>query len=168
MRDYFMSNYVRNFAKASLFSLLKLAVDLIVNGIFILIGYFFSIWAVDAFGLFALTVILLYSIVVFSIKKAFFARWLPIMINENKNAFKSLMKSISIGARKFVDLFTRYWLLTILGIVVFITFSVCTLGIAGIFFYPALMLFGKIHELILYYDSKKNKYYLNDDVVVSK
>ena len=160
-----MVKEIKNSLKYSLFyTAITVPIDLII--IFLVVN-FLSI-TIGALSVFSLIFGLLIAIGLFSARITLFAGVLPVMIVEGeKSFFKALKKSWAITQsynKTFfgalcVTLFVVYCLSTAL--------TLPTFGVATIVLVAMGLTFVRILELVCYYGSKKQRYYIDANPIVN-
>jgi len=164
--DYgFMSNLVANAGRAVLFALFyTFTVFLASVGIFV-----FSAWLcirmLGAIGIFAPTVAYLILHLLLSLRSALIAGWLPAVVVEKCNVPKGFVVGLRAIGKKFPRAFWTFFFLNLITATLVPLFGLLTFGIGFIIAIPSAFILYRIAELVLYYDAKSYRYYVDNQTV---
>ncbi len=163
----FTNTFITNFKKASVYSLLKMTIDLAFGVVEILL---FVAYLALADGVF-LTVILLITflvLVVFleSLKLTLLSSFAPLMIEENYSAIKAFKHSFKFGALNFGRTLSNSIIVIITIMAINIFFGVFTIGVGLFITIPATAVFISIFMVTNYYTMEGKRYYLTDSLIV--
>ena len=163
----FASNFVHNiklsFRYAFAYSLVCLPFDALLF-VYILFGI---IPTLAVCGIFGTTVIVAVVCAIFALRRVFISRWVPTILVNGGKVWRALGESITDGAKHFLGSFIRFFAYSAIIWSVMVTLTISSFGVAAIAVFPLVALYGKVYDLVQYYESNAMRYYAEDgDVVV--
>lgn len=165
MKDNLTTNIIRNIKVCSKYSLTNLLINFPIGFLFLRLGYLLLINTLSIFTIFTPAIVLAVGLSLWTFKYVFFIMWLPTLVNEDVSVLRALGKSFKLGFKNFLDFYNRFWILGLVMFMGIVLSAVLTFGLALVIALPAIMIFYKTFELVIYYDIKKSNYYLNTDFV---
>ncbi len=174
IKTKFFLPLIENFKGACKYGLYMVVMLLVYNVAVISICYLFALMFINAFGLFALSLIVLTFVSAIAIRFALIGHVLPKMICEDKKpltAFKECFKDLK-GKGKgnlFFERFGVYFFMTILAIVINLLSAFVTFYVSLLVTVPLTIIIFKAIKFVGYYAENKKKYFINyDEIYVPK
>lgn len=165
--DYgFLSNLVVNAGSAVRYALLYTFTIFVVSlGIFAL-----SMWIlvklVGEIGIFGVTVAYLVLNLLLALRSALIAGWLPAVVVEKCGVAKGFSVGLRAIGKHFPRAFWTFFFLNLIAASVIPLFGLFTFGIGFVIAIPSAYIIYRIAELVLYYDAKGYRYYLDERTVI--
>ncbi len=168
MRFGFASNMALNLRKSAIFSLTRLSISLPIDVAYALISISITLVFYKLIGLFAVPILLIFSVVFLSLRAILFSGWLPRMLyHPEEMSYAAFFRSLVYVKHNFTDLFKAF---AIIFTLVYIIVYVCTVptgGLAVIVIVPMHYFLSRTVELISYYKAKGMSFYTDGSTVVN-
>ena len=163
----FLSNMLYNLGKSALFALLFLVITIPLN-VLIFGAAYFILWGVTKISslLLALPLTILFLLIIFALQNTIFSAWLPAVTRDGLSVTKALRECFKNVKPMFSEAFGLFVMINFLGTIWIFLCTFATFGIGFIIAVPSIVIFKRCAELVLYYNSKKYKYYVDRDKVV--
>ncbi len=162
----FGANHVANMKKSIVFALWY---TLYIVGVYV-IGFTVSIALGLLIGrlsaLLGLFVMYLLAMATLALRRALTPFWLPAMVSKDLSCKDAFYKNIEQLKGRFWKTFGAYFVLYIIGIVLFIGSTILTFGVATIFMFSAIWLYMQIRDMVAFYHINGMKYYIDEQTVV--
>ena len=165
----FVSNFLFNLKRSTLYGLLYLVTYLPATILIIAASFFLAraLWHAGAL-LLALPMAILVFLIGQSLVLTVFGGWIPAIVVDNHNPAKGL----SVGCKTMAKHFGFYWMSMFLAMFInFVLVGACTFFTAGFGFiiaFPTCIVLIKILELVLYYNANGYKFYETDKTVMDE
>ncbi|MBR7110797.1 MAG: hypothetical protein IKC83_02885 [Clostridia bacterium] len=163
---FFMSSYIRNFAKSAKFAGLQtlfcLPFDILIFGA----GYFLIGFLFGALGLFAPFVVIIVLICLLAFRNTLFFYWAPLVVQGEPMA-KAFGESIKVAFRNFGDTFSMMVVCTMLIFSLIMGVTITTYGTGLLMLLPMAAIFTASLSLVKFYDYKRMRYYVHSDTVIN-
>lgn len=162
----FLSNMVANVKKAAQYALAYTFIGftlsaLILYGSMLLFAALFK-----TIGLFSLPVVYAAALIAFSLKSVIFSGWLPAIVCDGKGIFRGFAHGLRQIAPHFTGVFWNFMFAHILGVSFVAIFGIVTFGVGFFVAVPSVFMVYRTLELVLYYNAKGYKYYVDKERVV--
>lgn len=168
MRLGFAGNMAMNFKKNVKFSAARLAISFPIDAAFALVTVSCMLVFYQHIGLFAVPILLVFSVVFCSLRAILFSGWLPRMLyHPEERVYTAFSRSLVYVKHNFTDLFKAYAL--IFSIMYMLTY-LCTIptgGLMPIVTIPTHYFLLRTVELIGYYKAKRLSFYTDGSTVVN-
>ncbi len=168
MRFGFASNMALNLRKNAIFSLARLSISLPIDVAYALISISVTLVFYQHIGLFAVPLLLIFSVVFFSLRAILFSGWLPRMLyHPEEMAYAAFFRSLVYVKHNFTDLFKAY---AIIFTLVYLIVYICTMptgGLTIIVIVPMHYFLLRSVELISYFKAKGMSFYTDGSTVVN-
>ena len=102
-----------------------------------------------------------------ALKLTLFGGWIPAMIVKNYSVFKGLKENFRVCSRRFLYTFGSAFALTLTIVFMNVFGGLCTFGVGLIFTLPATICLTSIFNLVAYYTSIGQRYYVDSNNVVA-
>lgn len=163
---FFMSSYIRNFAKSAKFAGLQtlfcLPFDILIFGAgYFLVGFLFGL-----LGLLAPFVIIIVLICLLAFRNTLFFYWAPLVVQGEPMA-KAFGESIKIAFRTFGDTYSMMVVCTMLVFSLVVGVSITTYGTGLLMLLPMVAIFTASLSLVKFFDYKRMRYYVHSDTVIN-
>ncbi len=163
----YTNTLITNIGKASIYSLIKLLIDLAFS---IVIGLLFCLYLILAKGV-LLTVLLIviflaFAVVLLALKLALTSSFAPIMVEEKIGVIKAFRKGVKINFSNFGRTLSNAIVLILTIIFVNVFLGVFTIGVGLFLTLPATAVILSIFMVINYYTITGRRYYLTDSLIV--
>ena len=163
----YTSTLLTNLGRAVLYALLKMIIDVL----FIICSIcLFCVYLILSDGT-LLTVLMLViysalSIMLSSIKMALTASFAPMMIEENKSAWKAFISSGKMSGKSFLRTLSCSIVVMLTVMFANMFLGVFTIGVGLLITIPASVVFIGIFKTINYFTIECKSYYLSDSIIV--
>ena len=162
----FGANFIANSKKSIIFALwyTLYIVVMYVVGFAVAIGLGLLIGRASALlGLFVMYLLVVGTL---ALRRALTPFWLPAMVSKDLSCKDAFYKNMEQIKGRFWKTFGAYFVLYIIGIVLFIASTLLTFGVAAIFMFSAIWLYLQIRDMVAFYHINGMKYYIDEQTVV--
>ena len=165
--DYgFGANYIANAKKSILFSVYYTLYSVVINAvgfsIAVALGILISKW-ISILGTF---VTILLALATLALRRSLTPFWIPAMVILELNANQAFVKNFEQLKGRFWKTFGAYFMIFLVFTILFIVSSIVTVGVAGLFIFPAMWLYMQIRDMVSFYYINNMKYYIDEQTVV--
>ncbi len=168
MRQGFASSMAANFKKNVTFSLCRLSIGLPIDIAYALIMVAAALGLFTKIGLIAVPILLIFSVVFFSLRAVLFGGWLPrALYHPEERIYTAFTRSLVYVKHNFTDLFKAYAIIFSLMYILNYLCAAPTGGIVLIVLIPTHYFLLRAVELIGYYKAKGMSFYLDGSTVVN-
>lgn len=150
--------------KASLYSLIELAISLVFYVAAVCLC-FFILWLVP-YALAAIFLALLAAGMLLSVKQVFMSDFMPNVIADKMRTDKAFRESVKVPAHDFIRKFNNYFTINIIMLYANISFAVFTVGTGLLLTLPLTTLIITTFRFVSQYTTTRKKYYLAPDEIV--
>lgn len=167
LRYGFISNFAYNFRRSVKYSIWKvlITVPLDIVIVALLAVVFIGLWQIIKF--FALPIILVLGIAMFSFKQTLFAGWIPRMLfNPDEKPLEALKKSYREMKDIRRSLFSAFTIVYFLYWAIIGTMTTATFGLMALITPSMNYVITRIVELVSYYKLKRLRFYTDANTVV--
>ena len=165
--DYgFGANHIANLKKSGIFALWYTLYIVVIYGIGFALAITLGLLIGRLNALLGLFVMYLLAMGTLALRRALTPFWLPAMVSKDLSCTDAFYKNMEQLKGRFWKTFGAYFVLYIIGIVLFIASSILTFGVATIFIFSAIWLYMQIRDMVAFYHINGMKYYIDEQTVV--
>ena len=151
------------------YQLCSLVTILPINALFLTSMYFLIKWLVLSEGLILLAPIsiILFAVLLYSFKVAFFSGWIPAIVVFDCGVWEGLGRGVKAVFRRFYHSFSTA-IFTIFTIIILnVVAAVCTFGASIIVTIPLSALIILVYKVVMFYQSQGMRFYVDSEQVVT-
>lgn len=164
-RYSFVGSYMKFFARSARFQLFKtlvmLPVNLLIITLLVLTLRLTLIGGVMVY--FMPFIIVAVLIILISLKKTFFAGWMPAIVVYDCNMFKGFAKGFKAVMRRFFKIFSNALVIMLLCVGIIYVFGT----FASPVLVPFFAVFFYVFEMVMFFGSQGMRYYVDLDTILS-
>ncbi len=161
----FMSNLVANAGRAALYALFYTVLVFTMQAAIFSLGVFLFVKCAPRVGVLSLPVAYLVTLLLTSLKSTILSGWLPATVTENVGVVKGFGVGLKSIGKRFMRSFWTFVFFNLLLSAVLPLFGFLTFGIGFIIAVPSAFIMHRIVELVLYFDARGYRYYIDEQTV---
>lgn len=167
MRFGFAASMAANFKRACTYSAAKMLIcfplDIIILGVL----YGLAVGLFSVIGLFALPILLAVGVLLFSLRAALFAGWLPrLLFNPDEKVYTAFSRSLSSVKINFKGLLKAYLITFFISYALIAGLTIPTFGLMSLLIPATYYFLLRAVELIGYYKTNVLCFYTDDTTVI--
>ena len=150
--------------RASLYSLIELAVSLVFY-VAVICLCFFIVWLIPS-AILAIFLALLVMVILLSVKQVFMSDFMPNAVADKMRTDKAFREAVKVPAGDFIRKFNNYFTINIIMLYANVSFAVFTVGTGLLLTLPLTTLIITCFRFVSQYTTTGKKYYLAPEEIV--
>ncbi|MEG2084232.1 MAG: hypothetical protein RRY78_01595, partial [Clostridia bacterium] len=162
----FASNMLANIKRSAIFALFYMLFMLCFMAIMAITVTILVYALYGWLSYFCLPFIYLAIVLIFSIQKALFSNWIPLIICENMTVVQALKENRKLLKRDFKHNLMHYFIYYVISLSFISAFGLFSFGIGFVIGFAIHVVIFQILPLVIYFENNHKRYYINNFKVV--